>query len=279
MTAPRFDFVHPDLFPSEAKEKLNRWLADLGAAVARRWGAQLPFQVTFEAEPYATGPAAELTRAAGPEVVGVRLGLEGKGVGIAYAHVPIVTLLVAGMLGDVMDQLPEAAELTPIETALFEVLCHEFVEAIAETWPSKEVPELRLGHAQPGTELRRAYAPFDPLVQFSWKMTTDAGEGHWRWLLPLRWIVDRMVRHGAATPSRLQHPDITAIPLEMTVWLGETELSVAELRSLRRGDVLLLSTSVEGHLPVAINDRRMFEGRPVRIGLRQAVQITSRIEE
>ncbi len=279
MTATRFDFVHPDLFPSEAKEKLKRWLEDLGHAVSRRWAAQLPFQVSFEALPYRTAPADELTRAATPETVGVQLSADRVATGITYAPVPIVTVLVAGMLGDVMEQLPETAQLTPIETALFEVLCHEFAEAIGETWPSKQTPDVRLGQAQSGPELRRVYAPFDPVVDFSWKLSTDAGQAEWHWIMPLRWAVDRMVRHEPPGTSPLQYPDVTTIPLEMTVWLGETELSVAELRSLRRGDVLLLDTSVDGRLPVMVNDRCLFEGRPVRVGMRQAVEICGRADD
>jgi len=279
MSAAAYDFVHPDPFPVEAKGKLQGWLGDFAAAVARRWSAQLPFELQFEAQDHSTGPAAELTRSSGPGAVGVQVQVHAGPTGIAYSEIPIVAALVAGMLGDTVEQLPEGTELTPIETALFEVLCHEFLEALFETWPSKQTPKLRLGSAQPGTELRRVFAPFDPVIDLSWKVTIPCGDGLWHWIMPLRWVVDVIVRHEPPAPSTLRHPDIGAIPLEIRVWLGETELSVAELRGLRRGDVLLLDTAVDGELALDVNDRRLFTTRPVRVGSRQAVQIVERVDE
>ena len=62
--------------------------------------------------------------------------------------------------------------------------------------------------------------------------------------------------------------------LSISVKLGTTELNIKKILNLKKGDVILMNTKVNGKLSVAIEDEEKFLGYPGIIGKKKAVRIT-----
>ncbi len=67
--------------------------------------------------------------------------------------------------------------------------------------------------------------------------------------------------------------------VEIRAELGKSQLTVKELLALEEGDVLFLDQEIEKEIPVYVQDRLKFYGRPGNVDGRIAVKITSLAEE
>ena len=68
--------------------------------------------------------------------------------------------------------------------------------------------------------------------------------------------------------------EIQKIYLTATAELGVAQISVGDILGLQVGDVLKLTTKVDGDLVLKIENRKKFLCRPGVVGNRMAVQVT-----
>lgn len=277
MTVRPYDFLHPDPFPSEARNRLEQWLDRLAVTCARRWSDQVPFEVSVERDALLTARFEEIAKELDEDATAVPISLEGTRESALVIDQRVAVALVTGLLGDNVDELPPARPLTSLEMALLEAICGEFVEALADTWPSNEPPPLRLGTAGPASRVRRLFAPFDNSARIRLKVQIAGEQRPVDWIVPLRFLVRTLVRQDNPQAS-LSEPQISVLPLTVIAILGKAELTLAEVRSIRPGDVLLLDTAIDGYIRLAIEGKELLAGKPVRVASRQAVQIVGLLD-
>ena len=83
-------------------------------------------------------------------------------------------------------------------------------------------------------------------------------------------------RPAARSPLR-EH--LGRVKLEASVELGGATLTVRELMALKPGDVMLLDSAVEADVPLFIQRRAKFRGRPMQSRGSLALRIEGLIEE
>ncbi len=84
-------------------------------------------------------------------------------------------------------------------------------------------------------------------------------------------------RPGGAMREQIER-SVQAVPVEMSVMLGETTLSLRNLMSLRAGDVIPLATRVGQPLVAPVQGRPKFTGLIGTVGHRLAFQVGSVLE-
>lgn len=88
----------------------------------------------------------------------------------------------------------------------------------------------------------------------------------------------RLSREAAAINRALIERVLMRTTLPVTAYLGGSKLSVRDLLSLRKGDILQLDNLVSGYAAVNAGDKKKFYAKPGRVGDKSAVQIVSCIE-
>jgi len=95
-------------------------------------------------------------------------------------------------------------------------------------------------------------------------------------LNPHAWIAGREEQQPDEVARDRMRTSMKTIPLTLRAVLGGAELTIAELTSLRQGDVIQLDTLAKQDLTVWVKDREYFYGRAGTAGKRLAIQITGR---
>ena len=277
MNVRAYDFLRPNPFPTRTRERAEQWLRQVCEVLGRRWGDQVPFEIEVSAEPFRTGRADEWLQDLPENRLCVTTQAEGAAVALLLVDTVWAVAMVMGMLGESVESLPEPRPLTTLETAVLEAICAEFTDVVRETWPGGDAPHWQVIDVGPALLGRRSFAPYDNVFHVRFSLKALGGTLGVDWLVPLRFLVERLIQYKP-DPSGLQRPLVTALPLTVVGVLGRAELSVAELRSIRPGDVVVLDTAVDGEVTVLVERKALLLAKPVRVNSRQAVQITRRIE-
>lgn len=283
MTPVPFDFRRPP--PGELEWQAAEWLSEAARAAAAVWAKLL----TFPAEPIAGG-VVPTTAGAG------MLGLPANSVGFPVRPPagaddedegfllalprPLLLTLLAGLMNETVTEYLPDRELTALEGSLCDYLVRELILAPLEaTWPLREKPKWAAAAGGPPRNVWRV-APADPAVLATLGVTTPFGDQSFH-LLFTRSV--RLLRLAdpppptAAPQSDAQRRQIESLvremPIDLTVTLGSSDLTLLDLAKLQPGDLLVLHQKVSEPLPAAVGGADKFRVWPGAVGGRQAVQI------
>jgi flagellar motor switch protein FliM len=287
MTPVPFDFRRPP--PGELEWQTAEWLAEAARAAAAVWAKLL----TFTAEPIAGG-VVPTTAGAG------MLTLPGSAVGFAVRPAdpadddegfllaiprPLLLTLLAGLMNEVVADYQPDRELSALEIPLCDYLVRELVlNPLEAAWPLRDKPKWAAGPAgQPRNVWRVAAA--DPAVLATLGVTTPFGDQSFH-LLFTRSV--RLLRLADPPPPKAaplsdeQRRQIEAVvremPVDLTVRLGSSDLTLLELAKLQPGDLLVLQQKVTDPLAAAVGGTDKFRVWPGAVGGRQAVQVQAVVD-
>ncbi len=88
----------------------------------------------------------------------------------------------------------------------------------------------------------------------------------------------RLSKDAAVRTRALVEQVLRPATLPVTAYLGGSRLSVRELLSLQKGDILQLDNLVSSYATVNVGNRKKFYAKPGRVGDKSAVQIMSCIQ-
>jgi flagellar motor switch protein FliM len=283
MTPVPFDFRRPP--PGELEWQTAEWLAEAARLAAAAWSRLL----TFSAELVAGGVV--------PTTAGVgMLTLAANSVGFAVRPVnatpdddegfllaiprPLLLTLLAGLMNEVVTEYLPDRELSDLEAPMCDYLVRElFLAPLEAAWPLRDKPKWEAGPAgQPRNVWRMAVA--DPAVLATLGVTTPFGDQSFH-LMFTRSV--RLLRLADAPPpktapqSDAQRRQIESLvremPVDVTVTLGSSDLTLLDLAKLQPGDLLVLQQKVTEPLPAAVGGADKFRVWPGAVGGRAAVQI------
>jgi flagellar motor switch protein FliM len=279
------DFSSPRRSPHAAARQLATWQANVCALVQDGWKGLLARPV--ELAPGQIDPQQH-------QVALGRLPEDGLGVYFSLSESLLPSMLclpprlVHGLLADLLDlpgdAWPAPRPLTSVEEAMLELLFQKFAEAIGEAWPDSHPLKCRYLETADKPQRTRLFATGSALLVARIKIRSRFGEEICSWLMLKEETERLLLEHfGDRLPEeRTIHPGLAAmterVPLEIVVELGRAELSMSQAAHLTVGDVLVLDQLAGRPLTAAVEGQVKWAGLPLRIGSRQAFEITQVLE-
>jgi flagellar motor switch protein FliM len=279
------DFHRPRRPSVEAWRTLSAWHRRACAVAREQWGSLLARPVTVqpgEVEPmqYQHGLSA--------------LPEQGLGVQLTIGENFLPSLLVfsaeqiQGLIADLLDlpgeSWPEPKGISSVERAMLELLFQKLAEAIGEAWPGEEPLPCAYIEMADKPQRTRLFRPGSPFFVCHLTIQSRFGESPCFWLMPKEETED-LILEGVDPEQVSQpqpHPALQSlterIPVSVIVELGRVELPMSQVAMLSVGDVLLLDQPVHKPLTARVEDQFKWTGSPLRIGSRQAFEITHPIE-
>lgn len=279
------DFHTPRRPSVEAARSLSTWHRSICTVVGEMWAGLTAQQVILkpgDIDPMQYKPAL----AALPD--------DGLGIHLAIGDAYLPSLIVFSarqvhaLLADLLDlpgdDWPEPKSLTSVEAAMLELLFQKLAEGIGEAWPGAdrircEFLELVIKPAR-----TRIFPPGTAFFVARIDLQSRFGTEPCHWLMPKVATEDLIISglEDREPEVRGPNPNLVAlterVPIRIVVELGKVDLPMAQVATLAVGDVIMLEQSVSRPLTLFVEDQPKWSGVPLRIGNRQAFEITEPIE-
>lgn len=194
------------------------------------------------------------------------------------------------MLGGPGQTVEKARSLTEIEQTVMERLFRTFLQHLGDSWETIAQVKPRLEGLESNPLFAQIAGPNDVCVSVA--LSVEAG-GHrglvtfcfpYLMLEPIipklsarNWFSASKRDEGRETLATSQDRLVQA-PVTVTAELGQTELTVRDLISLERGDVIRLDRLAGDELVVKVGGRRTFSALAGTVGGRMALRITGTVE-
>ncbi|MCU0703601.1 MAG: FliM/FliN family flagellar motor switch protein [Fimbriiglobus sp.] len=284
-----FDFRRPP--PGELEWQTSEWLAEAARLATATWAKLL----TFQAEPVAAG-VVPTTAGAG------MLALPNNAIGFAVRPVnatpdddegfllavprPLLLTLLAGLMNEIVEGYAPDRELTPLEPQLLDYVVRELLlNPLEAAWPLRDKPRWQAG---PGGQPRNVWrvAPADPAVLATMTVTTPFGDQTFHLMFTrsvrlLRLADPPPPKAAPQSDSQKRHIEalVREMPVDLTVTLGSSDLTLFDLAKLQPGDLLVLQQKVTEPLPAAVGGADKFRVWPGAVAGRAAVQIHQVVDQ
>ncbi|MEZ6064756.1 MAG: hypothetical protein R3B90_03385 [Planctomycetaceae bacterium] len=233
----RLDFTNPRLLPGAQSRLLMRWQQNVCERLVEGWGALLAKSVGLKC--IAVEPVRY--RAAVKELpdpgVGLVLDISEQRIPALLAFpMPLLLGVLEQMLGEVEGTWPEARKLTGLEETMLELLLQSMCEAVADGWPGAEPMPCQLIEQCRPRRCRRLPLEAE-LIAIRWEVTCGYGTDRATWLIPrqeVEHLLDTEDMTALAGPHQqtVLESQVLRLPIMVTVELGKTALSVAEMAAL-----------------------------------------------
>lgn len=197
---------------------------------------------------------------------------------------PVIDRLLGGTNREVfMPQRP----MTPIETRLVQKLLERAIAALSEAWQGLHAMEFTLGDMESNPQLVQVVPPNEVVVAITFDVRLGNCNGPMRLCLPYNAIEQLMDRLNSqswlaagrtrATPGAEKRlvRSLSAATVTVDAVLATTTMTVAELRGLEAGDLIVTDRKSSAPSIIRVEGRAKFTGRLGQHRGRRAVQIES----
>ena len=280
MKVESYDFRKPSRLAGDLEQGTATWLEASSGLVTERCVKKLALRVEASFRSVETARPGEALARFDDAVVGYRVALNADEL-LTLIVFPrrLALALVAGMLGDALQELPADRELTVVDVSLCELLVQHVLRCMQEGWPGTDPISAALRQAEPQPRRSRVFPPDENVVICSMGLKGSFGEDVWHWIIPQPGLARLFARPNAAskqsdTQQRVENL-VHDMHVEVAVTLGAVELHVSQLANLREGDVVVLDQPVSQSLTATIDGAARYRVWPGRVGSRQALQIES----
>jgi flagellar motor switch protein FliM len=281
MRVEPYNFASPQFLRHGAREQILSWLRAASALAQKTWPRHLLAAAEWRVERIDSLPIARALAELPESGLGYRVRIGGELDSLMVLPRPLLLLLVAALMGDTADQMPDDRELTPVEDSLADfALRRLFLDPLQESWPGAEPLPLEVAGREPQPRWRRSFAGEEHLAVCASAVQGPFGRLDWRWLLPQAGVRQLFDGHGETDAAegesdvRLRlEASVRAVPVTFSVTLGSAEVPFAQLAGLKVGDVIVLDQRIGDTLAAEVAGERKYVGWPGRVGPRQAFVI------
>ncbi len=287
MSAVPYNFAKVRL-GGEWQLRLKAWFqAALGLA-SKAWNRDVALSLEVQFRDIETGRSRDLLPFLPADSFGFRIQIGERLFSMVVVPRPFLLGFIQGMLGDAVTETPADRELTMVEESLAEYLFASlWLPPFAETFPAAAMLDWQLKEREPHPNMSRLFTGDETLVSFYWRFGGTLGEHPAWWIMPKKELEEMLGPIAASTPdsqtaalvAKRVETSVKNLPIEITVLLGENQLSLSDIAALKPGDVLMLNQSVHEPLAIRIGDRLKMRGWACRSGAWQTVQVDSFFEE
>lgn len=284
MTHKPYNFRKPDRLAGTLEHRLSAWLRAACQLAVAKGARHLPFRIEMAPHGLEMAPPAEVLGRLSEAMIAYRVAFAGEPPNMMFVWPrPLALALVAGLLGESPEALPEDRELSAVELSLCEYLMQSLPAIVLqETWTGTTPLKLAVSERESSPRWTRLFVKAEQVLQCAFTMRGSFGEQDWYWLAPHHVMQELVNRAGEEEPALIQQDAprkletlVRELPVEVAVELGMVELSLSQLAGLAPGDLLILNQRVSEPLTVRVDNRAKFRGWPGRVGSRQSLQIES----
>ncbi|MFQ5655321.1 MAG: flagellar motor switch protein FliM [Planctomycetota bacterium] len=199
---------------------------------------------------------------------------------------PIIDRLLGG---GKCDSLYLERPFTNIELTLVNTVLDRIIEQLKETWEGVKEIDFRLYETESNPFLLQIVAPNEPIVLLSFEALMGEYSGMINICIPFKVIEPIMPEFSQSnwfSSSKGRHDDrsreqilsnIANAPIEVSSILAETPLSLADILTLRPGDLIDTGRNAAGPVTLTIQGRKKFRGVPCLRRNRKVVRILETI--
>lgn len=280
------DFHRPRQPSNAASRQLMTWLQGMCAQTQEGWSTLLAQPVTLH--PDRIEPAQYHTALS-------RLPEDGFGLYFSIGPSLHPSMLVfssrqvLGLIADLLDlpgeEWPAPHALTVVEDSMLELLFQKLAQSMGDAWPDAKPLKCKYLESTQKPRRTRLFPIGAPLFDVRFNVKSRFGEDPAHWLL-LKEETEQLVLEtfGDQEPEdRGPHPSLInlaeRIPAQVVVKLGDAEVSMSQMAHLSVGDVLVLDQFVSRPLTASVEGVVKWAGMPLRIGSRQAFEITQVLDD
>jgi flagellar motor switch protein FliM len=192
---------------------------------------------------------------------------------------PMLEQMLGGRTGTEVRPRP----LTDIELELSKRALERVLQCLTETWQEFVTVKLRMVRQEQDPQFAQVAVANTPVVVVSLEVTMGDDYGMMSLCMPdvlVEAIQDHMSRErvpgdraAAEREARLVRAALMDVPLPMAVQLGTSQLTVAQVRALRVGDLVRLSTAAGADTTVRVASRPIFRARVGQLRSKLAVRV------
>ncbi|MDW8222290.1 MAG: FliM/FliN family flagellar motor switch protein [Gemmatales bacterium] len=275
--AKPYDFRQPQPEAPEVRRQVEAWLT----ALAQHWSdwAQRQLGMTWRCQ-LGTIRRCFIAHAfedMPPSLLVYPLAWSAQAGSLLGVSRPLALALTLALLGEKTDTLPADRPLTPIETSLWEYLLDQHLLARMKTsWVGPAMPSWQRGALETTPQFSGILKQQTCVLRAELHSPEPFAEARIIWLLTEA-VLQEYFRPARPDASASVAPQMLAqaIPLQVTVQLGQTQLPLTQLQRLRCGDVLLLEQRLDEPLMVFLEHEPHFRAWPGRLGRQRAIQIAA----
>ncbi len=277
---PSYDFRKPGSLPKHLEQRLRDWGRGICQFTADRWRnfSQIPLEMSLNH--FSVRSMSEAREQLPTNVLGFPCLLNDPTTTTMFSLArPTALALVETMLGGQSSELPEDGPLSPVQQSLLEVWFEQLAESTAGAWPLQRSLTAQLGPRDDRPQRTKLFSSHQQVLLLEFAIACRFPPQPLYWLLawdeleqgPLNG--DLWKGQPSQDSRRRLEQSVREVPLQLTVRLGEGELTMSELAALTAGDVIILDQRIGEPLLATVGDVPVFWGWPGRLGMRQAYQI------
>lgn len=285
MSSTPFDFRQPP--PSHLENKTTSWLREACVMAQRIWAKLLPFKTELIVERINAMSAVKSFDKLADNFIAFRLKVEQfpEVEPLLMLSRPVLLALINGSLGVTPEQLPEDRELSTVESSICAFLIDQlFLKVFTEAWPAANHPKFictTRGEPKGVSTL----PPNDLVLVCQMQLTAPFGVHQIMLVMPRSAPLTELVKPSVdpvpvrEVANELLEAIVRDMPIDLSVELGNTELTMLQVATLRAGDVVVLSQKVNEPLRATVAGKDKFAVWPGAVGRRQAVQVEQLIDQ
>jgi flagellar motor switch protein FliM len=215
-----------------------------------------------------------------------------KGSAILEIDPAITFSIIDRLFGGQGEGAKVTRDLTDIEQSVMEGIIVRILGNMREAWSQVIDLRPRLGQIETNPQFAQIVPPTEMVVLVTLETKVGEVEGMMNFCIPyltIEPIISKLsaqywyssVRRGTTTENlNILRERLATIAVSMIAEIGRMDLTVRDVLSLRKGDVIRLP-NVRTNDPMSLNigDRRKFLCKPGQIGNKLAVQIIKKLED
>ncbi len=203
----------------------------------------------------------------------------------------LVLVIVERLLGGSGAKTSSGRSITPIEQKLMRPLISQALVSLTKAWSPVQALHFDLA----GFESNPDFVQIAPASEIVIVISFEIKVGEESFLMNLCYpsfaLEDVIARLSVQYFSRVQSEkdkqrirqimgnQLKKTSMDVRIILGTSKITVRDLLSMEKGDVLVLDSSIDSTLPVIVKDQVKFRGRPGMRDGNMAVRITDIVKE
>ncbi len=288
-----YDFKRPDKFSKEQLRTINMMHETFARLTTTSLSAQLRSLVQLHVASVDQLTYEEFIRSIpNPTTLAVINMDPLKGSAILEIDPAITFSIIDRLFGGQGEGSKVTRELTDIETSVMEGIIVRVLGSMREAWNQVIDLRPRLGQIDTNPQFAQIVPPTEMVVLVTLETKVGEVEGMINFCIPyltIEPIISKLsaqywystVRRGTTTENlNILRDKLATVAVTVVAEIGEMQLTVGDVLSLRAGDVIRLpDVRVNDPMSLNIGNRRKFLCRPGQVGNKLAVQIVKQLED
>ena len=290
-----YDFRRPDKFSKDQMRTVEMLYGHVARLCTTYFSGYLRGTVQFNVLSVEQSTYGEfLSTVSTPSIIGI-VGLPPLKGKILLVTDPIIAFAMLDRLLGGSGGVPERVRpLTEIEQTVMQRVLTGLLANLADGWRGIVDLTPSLDSMESNPLFAQVVAPNEMVLTVTLEVRLGAQRGQVYFCMPYlllepvlpklspqQWL---LVQQGATAATgeeseRQLELEVGEVPVELSVTLGSTRLTLRELLTLEVGDVLRLQAPVKGELTVQVEGICRFRGRPGTLHRHLAVRVTAVQEE